>query len=98
MNNWQDIKELEAVRALIKHEIADDYGCWFEVSRIVDSEFEVSFDKFCRFKGLTIRVIEVNEQKPEFSQFSVRVDDDYWEAFTAVDWTIKELWKALLWR
>ena len=93
------MKELEAVRALIKHEITQDYYCEFKVSSNGEGKFEVSFDEsYPSFNCLTIKVDEIDEQSPEYSKFSVLVGEDIWEEFIAFDWSIKELWKALLWR
>ena len=90
-------KHLEAVKALIEHEIMPDCDFIVEISDADDSKFGVSFNRN-DFNSLIIRVDKIDEENRLFSQFSVHVYEDYWEDFCCFDFTVKELWKALLWK
>lgn len=91
-------KELNAVIALFDEEVSE-YGHEPKITHSYNNEFDVFFEEDCTsFKDLCIRVIELDEDDPGSSKFSVCVYEDLYEDFTNYDHTIKEFWKVLLWK
>lgn len=87
-----------AVEAMIKKEVASEYNFKFEVVHEYENEFIVDFPDQESFNTIFIKVNGVDPNDLVFSDFSVNVYDDHYEDFKLYNWTVKELWKALLWR
>jgi len=89
-------KNMVAVTALIEAELGE-YGHHHTIIDD-DGDFEVDFPAVEGFNTIYIQVVKLDEQDPEASRFKVQVHDDSYESFVYFDHTVKELWKALLWK
>jgi len=93
------ITDLKAITALLDEEIINDYECKYTIESVGNSTFDIKFeqDRF-EFNDLTICVEKINQEDPEFSDFAVCVYEDVFEGFCATNYTVRELWKCLLWK
>lgn len=88
---------IDAIQRLLGYEILQDYDCKYTIEYIGNENFLISFD-LSSFNDITIRVDNINHEDLEFSEFSINIYDDIYESFSCNDWSVKELWKGLLWK
>lgn len=100
MNEMQQ-KYINAVKALLEHELSDHYSAdehvpIYDIDE--DNVVHVQFPDSVNFYDIEIKVAKFDHEDLEYSDFKIRIYEDNFVTTCAYNFTIKELWKCLLWK